>query len=103
MLLKEEEKENIILLKNKDIFCWKTKIYLVEKQIHILYWNENTYEYIKINVRWKLYESKMAFVGGPSFRRRPWPFVHRRVCGTPTSATLDKAIFGAKKTFCIGI
>ena len=31
---------------------------------------------------------KIAYVGGPSFHRRPWPFVHRWFCSSSTSATL---------------
>ena len=34
------------------------------------------------------FRDKIAFVGGPSFRRRPWPFVDRRSRGPSTSATL---------------
>ena len=37
------------------------------------------------------FHDKIAYVGGPSFRRRPWPFVERRSCAPSTSATLPFA------------
>ena len=66
--------------KKQDVFCWKlykSRMAFVES------WKQDGFrskpcESLSKNCDNTRVRDKIAFVGGPSFRGRPWPFVERR-------------------------
>ena len=44
------------------------------------------------------FHDKIAYVGGPSFRRRPWPFGERRLHARTTCATLPRYTWVQQKS-----
>ena len=45
------------------------------------------------------FRDEIAYVGGPSFRRRTWPFGERRSCAPSTPATLNATESETCKSF----
>ena len=82
-------------LRKQDGFCWR----LYESKMAFVQ-SSTKARWLSFKALWKSFKKrvncdntefhdKIAYVGGPSFRRRPWPFGERRSHARATCATLS--------------
>ena len=101
-LVESSTKARWLLLKalwKQDGFCWK----LFESKMAFVVSSMKP-GWLSLKTLWKPFKKrvnrdntrfrdKIAYVGGPSFRRRPWPFGERRSRARATCATLQLCMY----------